>query len=64
MRCTMRENNNGISRPPDCVSEIRMGNTILVVSGYFKSDATHTADDKMLKVLRAEHDQNDQNDAA
>lgn len=64
MRCTMRENNNGVSRHPDCVSEIRMGNTILVVSGYFKSDATLTADDKMLKVLRAEHDQSDQNDAA
>lgn len=60
----MRQNSNGVSRPPDCVSEIRMGNTILVVSGYFKTDATLTADDKMLKVLRAEHDQIDQNDAA
>ena len=25
---------------PDCVTEVRMGNTILTVSGYFKRDAT------------------------
>ena len=27
------------TRRPDCVTEVRMGNTILTVSGYFKQDA-------------------------
>ena len=39
---------------PDCVTEVRMGNTGLTVSGYFKRDATDTAADKMAKVLEAE----------
>lgn len=42
------------TRRPDCVTEVRMGNTILTVSGYFKQDATDTAADKMLRVLKAE----------
>lgn len=42
------------TRRPDCVTEIRMGNTILTVSGYFKRDTTDTAADKMAKVLEAE----------
>ena len=41
-------------RRPDCVTEVRMGNTVLTVSGYFKRDATDTAADKMAKVLEAE----------
>ena len=41
-------------RRPDCVTEIRMGNTVLVVSGFFKKDTTVTAVDKMMKVLEAE----------
>lgn len=41
-------------RRPDCVTEVRRGNTVLVVSGYFKQGATATAADKMLKVLEAE----------
>ena len=41
-------------RRPDCVTEIRRGNTVLVVSGYFKQDTTATAADKMMKVLEAE----------
>ena len=41
-------------RRPDCVTEIRMGNSVLTVSGYFKQDTTATAADKMLKVLEAE----------
>ena len=41
-------------RRPDCVTEIRIGNSVLVVSGYFKQDTTATAADKMLKVLEAE----------
>ena len=40
------------ARRPDCVTEVRRGNTVLVVSGYFKQDAT--AADKMMKVLEAE----------
>ena len=41
-------------RKPDCVTEVRMGNTVLTVSGYFKQDATETAADKMAKVIAAE----------
>ena len=41
-------------RRPDCVTEVRMGNTTLTVSGYFKQDTTATAADKMLRVLEAE----------
>ena len=41
-------------RRPDCVTEIRMGNTVLVVSGFFKESSTETAADKMEKVLQAE----------
>ena len=39
---------------PDCVTEVRRGNTVLVVSGYFKQGTTATAADKMMKVLEAE----------
>lgn len=42
------------ARRPDCVTEVRRGNTVLVVSGYFKQGTTATAADKMLKVLEAE----------
>ena len=42
------------TRRPDCVTEIRMGNTVLVVSVFFKKDTTATAADKMMKVLEAE----------
>lgn len=42
------------SRRPDCVTEVRMGNTVLVVSGYFKKNTAATAADKMMKVLEAE----------
>lgn len=41
-------------RVPDCVTEVRMGNTILTVSGYFKRSATETAADKMAKVIAVE----------
>ena len=40
-------------RRPDCVTEIRMGNSVLVVSGFFKKDTTTTAADKMARVLEA-----------
>ena len=32
-------------RRPDCVTEIRMGNSVLTVSGFFKQGATDTAAD-------------------
>ena len=50
-----RKNNVPTARRPDCVTEVRRGNTVLVVSGYFKQDTTATATDKMMKVLEAEH---------
>ena len=49
----MNESRNNEPRRPDCVTEVRMGNTVLVVSGYFKKDAAATAADKMM-VLAAE----------
>ena len=48
-----RKNNVPTARRPDCVTEVRRGNTVLVVSGYFKQDTTAT--DKMMKVLEAEN---------
>lgn len=50
----MNESRNNEPRRPDCVTEVRMGNTVLVVSGYFKKGAAATAADKMMKVLEAE----------
>ena len=40
--------------PADCVTEIRIGNSVLVGSGFFKPSATETAADKMAKVREAE----------
>jgi DNA invertase Pin-like site-specific DNA recombinase len=48
------QTDNTARRAPDCVTEVRMGNTILTVSGYFKPNATKTAADKMAKVIAAE----------
>ena len=36
------------------MTEIRIGNSVLVVSGFFKQGAKETAADKMAKVLEAE----------
>jgi len=47
--------NQETRRPPDCITEIKVGNTILTVSGYLKQDATDTAVDKMMKVLKSEN---------
>lgn len=52
---TDTQRNKRPARRPDCVTEVRMGNTVLVVSGYFKEDTTATAADKMMKVLEAEN---------
>ena len=48
------KNSRNAVRRPDCVTETRMGNTVLVVSGFFKEDAVSTAADKMMRVLEAE----------
>ena len=54
MTDTPNRNAATTARSPDCVTEVRRGNTVLVVSGYFKQDTTATAADKMMKVLEAE----------
>ena len=46
--------NSKNTRAPDCVTKVRMGNTVLTVSGFLKQDATDTAADKMIRVLKAE----------
>ena len=48
-----KQHDTGTARRPDCVTEIRMGNSVLVVSGYFKKDTTTTAADKMARVLES-----------
>ncbi len=49
---TDTQRNKRPARRPDCVTETRIGNTILVVSGFSRR-ATDTAADKMMKVLEA-----------
>ncbi len=39
------------TRRPDCVTKVRMGNTVLTVFNYFKQDTTNTAANKIEKVL-------------
>ena len=50
----IKQHDHRTPRRPDCVTEIRMGNSVLVVSGYFKKDPTTTAADKMARVREAE----------
>lgn len=51
----MSDSTPGISqRKPDCVAEVRKGNTVLTLFGYFKLDATETAADKMARVIETE----------
>ncbi len=45
---------NHTDRQPDCTTEVHVGNTTLIVYGYLKLDATETAEDKLLRVLKAE----------
>ena len=49
-----KQHDTRTARRPDCVTEIRMGNSVLVVSGFFKQGSSETAADKMAKVLQAE----------
>jgi len=39
---------------PDCITEVKVGNTTLVVKGYLNTNATETAVDKMARILQAE----------
>ncbi|MCD8354332.1 MAG: chorismate synthase [Clostridiales bacterium] len=48
------QKNDGCNRQPDCVTEIRQGNSLLLVSGYFKPDAKATAADKLVHVMELE----------
>ena len=54
----MAKANSNISekciRNADCVTETRMGNSILIVYGFYKPDATVTAAEKMMRILQAE----------
>ncbi len=43
-------------REPDCVTEVRIGKSVLVVKGYFKENGTKTAEDIMMDVLKAEYE--------
>ena len=49
-----KQHDTRTARRPDCVTEIRMGNSVLVVSGFFKQGSTETAADKIVRVLKAE----------
>lgn len=53
-KTTKTTNTAADNRRPDCVTEVRVGNSVLVVSGFFKRDTTATAADKMAKVIEAE----------
>ena len=44
-----KQHDTRTARRPDCVTEIRMGNSV-----HFKKDTTTTAADKMARVLEAE----------
>ncbi len=50
----MREERIVEQHCPDCVTEVRIGNSLLIVNGFLKQDSTVTAEDKMLKVLTEE----------
>ncbi len=39
---------------PDCVTRTQVGNTLLIVSGYFNQNANETAVDKMQRALEDE----------
>ena len=42
------------NRNADCVTETRMGNSILIVYGFCEPNTTVTAAEKMMRVLRSE----------
>ena len=40
--------------PPDCVTVTRIGNTVLTVNGYCDPGARETAEDKLVRIIKAE----------
>ena len=54
----MAKANSNISekciRNADCVTETRLGNSILIVYGFCKSNTSITAAEKMMRVLQSE----------
>ena len=54
----MAKANSNISekciRNADCVTETRLGNSILIVYGFYKPNTTVTAVEKMIRVLQEE----------
>ena len=46
-----KQHDTRTARRPDCVTEIRMGNSVLVVFGYITTETTTTAADNMARVL-------------
>lgn len=53
---TEKKVNETPKRKPDCVTEVRVGKSVLTVSGYFKENGTKTAEDIMADVLKAEYE--------
>ena len=50
---TDTQRNKRPARRPDCVTETRIGNTILVVSGFFKEGATRSEERRVGKECRS-----------
>ena len=48
-----KQHDTRTARRPDCVTEIRMGNSVLVVSGYFKKDTTRSEERRVGKECRS-----------
>ena len=48
--------NKGKSPAPDCVTSVRIGNSILTVSGHYRKDGSTTAEERMMKVMEAEEE--------
>ena len=42
------------NRPPDCVTVTRIGNTVLTINGYCDPGARETAEDKLVRIIKAE----------
>ena len=41
-------------RAPDCVTVTHIGDTILTVNGYCDPNARETAEDKLIRIIKAE----------
>lgn len=50
----IKQHDHRTTRRPDCVTEIRMGNSVLVVSGFFKQGSTENAADNIATFLTKE----------